>query len=176
MKSTGVIRRIDELGRIVIPKEIRRNLKIRDGENMEIFIETDSIVLKKYSRIEDSIEFAKKLCLILNNLTENGVIITDRDHVISAQGSLVEGLENEIISKELIAVIDNRETYFSPKEDTIMITKDKSLRGYFAVVPIVISTDSIGLVLIYNKENKITENKILAKFISNLITSQLDIN
>ena len=175
MKSTGVIRRIDELGRIVIPKEIRRNLKIRDGENMEIFIETDSIILKKYSKIEDSIEFAKRLCLILNNLTDNSIIITDRDHVISAKGNETEGLENEIISKELISVIDNRETYFSPKEDTIRITKDKSLTGYFAVVPIVISTDSIGLVLIYNKESIITENKTLARFISKLISSGLDI-
>ena len=176
LKSTGVIRRIDELGRIVIPKEIRRNLKIRDGENIEIFIENDSIILKKYSRIEDSIEYAKNLSFILNNLTNNEVIITDRDHIISACGSMVQNFENEVISKELMTIIDNRETYFTTHETTIDITNEKSLTGYFVIVPIVTSADSVGVVLIHNVENALSECKALARFVASLINSRIDIS
>ena len=176
MKSTGVIRRIDELGRIVIPKEIRKNLKIRDGENMEIFVEVDSIVLKKYSRIEDSIPLAKRISGLLDNLTNNFIIITDREQIISASGEQRGEFESVPINKELISFIDNRESFFSEKESTISISDDKALTGYFAITPIVTSADSIGLVLIYNTENNVTENKVLAKFIASLISANVDIS
>lgn len=175
MKSTGVIRRIDELGRIVIPKEIRRNLKIRDGENMEIFVDMDSIILKKYSKIEDSIDYAKRICKLLNGLTNNEIIITDRDHIIAAEGSNVENLVNELISQDMISVIDNRETYFSPKETSIEIIKESKMNGYFAIVPIITSADSIGLVIVYNKELILDDNKGLTKFIAGLMSAQVDI-
>ncbi len=176
MKSTGVIRRIDELGRIVIPKEIRRNLKIRDGENMEIFVDMDSIILKKYSKIEDSIEYANKICKLINGIANKDVIITDRDHVVAAEGKLIEPLVNELISKELTAVIDHRETFFSQKETTIEITKDCKLTGFFSIVPIITSADSIGLVIVYDSQNNIAENKLLTKFVAMLISSQVDIS
>ena len=175
LKSTGVIRRIDELGRIVIPKEIRRNLKIRDGENMEIFIETDSIILKKHSQIEDSINYAKKISALLDSLTSNSIIITDREKIVSVSGSDVQNLETELISKELITIIDNRENFFSADDTQINITMTKTLSGYFSIVPIVTSADSIGLVIIYSKEENNSDNKILTKFIAGLIGLQTDI-
>ena len=175
MKSTGVIRRIDELGRIVIPKEIRRNLKIRDGESMEIFIDMDSIILKKYSRIEDSTGYAKKLCTTLHNLTNNEIIITDRERIISAEGENLKNLENETLSKQLTNIIDNRETYFASNETTIDITATQKLKGFISIVSIIVSADSVGLVIINNKNNLVEETKTLAKFISNLISTQIDV-
>lgn len=85
MKSTGVIRRIDELGRIVIPKEIRRNLGIRDGENVEIFTESDSIILKKYNRMESINNLASILTEIIYNDFNYKIIITDHEQVISSK-------------------------------------------------------------------------------------------
>ena len=175
LKSTGVIRRIDELGRIVVPKEIRKNLKIRDGENLEIFIDMDSIILKKYSRIEDSVDYAKKVCKVLNNLTSNEILITDREKVISAVGINASNFENEFLSKYLISVIDNRETIFMSKEATIEIANSKMLTGYISIVPIIASADSIGLVIINSEAEPNDETKTLTKFIANLISYSIDV-
>ena len=86
MKSTGVVRRIDELGRIVIPKEIRRNLGIRDGENIEIFTENDSIILKKFYRMRASSDLASNLCELVYNSFNYKMIITDREKIIAYAG------------------------------------------------------------------------------------------
>ena len=86
MKSTGVVRRIDDLGRIVIPKEIRRNLKIRDGELMEIFVDMDSIILKKYSKLEDMLSITERITEKLADLSNLNIIVTDRDHILSCSG------------------------------------------------------------------------------------------
>ena len=82
MKSTGVIRRIDELGRIVIPKEIRRNLGIRDGENIEIFTDNDSIILKKYYRMSTNSELAQLLCTLVYDTFNYKIFITDREKAV----------------------------------------------------------------------------------------------
>ena len=84
MKSTGVTRKIDELGRIVIPKEIRKNLGIRDGESLEIFTENDSIILKKHFIMEKYEQLSKKLCESIYNIYKINVIITDREKVIAS--------------------------------------------------------------------------------------------
>ena len=175
LKSTGVIRRIDELGRIVIPKEIRRNLKIRDGENMEIFIDMDSIILKKHSRIENSVHYAKKLCNVLHNLTNNEIVITDRERIISAEGENLKNLENESLSKQMTNIIDNRETHFASKEITIDITNTQKLNGFISIVPIIVSADSIGLVIIKTQNNPTEETKTLTKLIASLISMQIDV-
>ena len=83
MKSTGVVRKIDELGRIVIPKEIRRTLGIRDGENLEIYIEEDKIILQKQMVIESVQDISKQLIAILNDIYDYNFLITDRDSVIT---------------------------------------------------------------------------------------------
>jgi len=176
LKSTGVIRRIDELGRIVIPKEIRRNLKIRDGENIEVFIDMDSIILKKHSRIENSIHYSKKLATIFQSLTNNEIIITDRERIISAQGESLKNLENDSLSKQMTTIIDNRETYFAAKESTIDITNTQKINGFISIVPIIVSTDSVGLVILKNQSSPNEETKTLAKFIANLISMQIDVN
>ena len=82
MKSTGITRRIDDLGRIVIPKEIRKNLKIKENEVLEIFINNDEIILKKFSPFNDSEKVLSDYIKVINDMTGNDVIITDRDKVI----------------------------------------------------------------------------------------------
>ena len=85
MKSTGIIRRIDELGRIVIPKEIRKNLRIKEGENLEIYIENDNIILKKYSLLKNLTDIAAIYVEVLNSLIKDNIVIIDSDTVIAAQ-------------------------------------------------------------------------------------------
>ena len=98
MKSTGVVRRIDELGRIVIPKEIRRNLGIRDGENIEIFTENDSIILKKYYRMSTSSDLASNLCELVYNNFNYKIMITDREKIIACAGFSAD-IKNHLLNK-----------------------------------------------------------------------------
>ena len=93
MKATGIVRRIDDLGRIVIPKEIRRTLRIRETDPLEIYTEkTGEIVLKKYSPVGEMVEFAKDYADSLASTTGQIVCITDREQIIAATGNLKKEL------------------------------------------------------------------------------------
>lgn len=175
MKSTGVVRRIDELGRIVVPKEIRRNLKIRDGENMEIFIENDLIILKKYSKMEDAITYSKKIIDVANKITDFNLLITDRDRIISSSSRLAN-LNGELITNELIELIDSRKTIISENQSIINITANYNYEGYFIVYPIIASADSIGLVIGLNTTKIDSSMILLIQFISSFISDQLEIS
>ena len=88
MKTTGIIRRIDDLGRLVIPKELRRSLRIKNGESLEIFVDGEDIVLKKYSPMESIEDAAIKYVDSFNKVIKHSVIVTDKDKVIAASGTL----------------------------------------------------------------------------------------
>ena len=176
LKSTGVIRRIDDLGRIVIPKEIRRNLLIRDGENIEIFVDIDSIILKKYSKLDDVVTNIEKLCMIINSVTNYNVIVTDRDHIISVCGQLFEDLKQHDISGELIEILDNRETIDNNSYEELLVTKKERRSGFFYITSIISSADSIGLIILNSDKPFETDVKVLGKIISKIICEQVDIN
>ena len=88
MKTTGIIRRIDDLGRIVVPKELRKTLRIKNGDSLEIFVDNEDIILKKYSPMESIEEAAAKYVESFNQVIKHSVIVTDKDRVIAASGSL----------------------------------------------------------------------------------------
>ena len=177
MKSTGVIRRIDELGRIVIPKEIRRNLKIRDGENMEIFIDLDTIILKKYSKLDDILTFSDKISKMINEITNYNIAITDREQIIASYGQEeFLDLKNKTISEDLINLIDNRNTISDKTIETLKLTENISLERYFLVLPLISSADCIGLVILNDKEPLTKQAELVAKIISFLICEQVDID
>ena len=173
MKSTGVIRKIDELGRIVLPKEIRRNLGIRDGENLEIFVENDSILLKKYSKMQDYNEVVKNLANIVNDTFDFKVIITDRDKVLF---SSVEEIEiNQEIGENLLYLIKERESVLKSSLSSYTF-KDNDLKGYFLIIPIISSIDCLGLVILYDANNQIPEYQSdVLKLVANIIISKIDI-
>jgi len=170
VKSTGVVRRIDELGRIVIPKEIRRNLGIRDGENIEIFIEDNGIILKKHSMLESLINITKLLGDLTLNIMQYKLIITDREKVVF---SFDKTYINKSISSLLIKLIDQRES-MQCDDKTVLNFGTEELCGYFSIVPIISSNDSVGLVILYNDKKlgieEINYNKLLATYIGEKLT------
>ena len=173
LKSTGVIRKIDELGRIVLPKEIRRNLGIRDGENLEIFVENDHILLKKYSKMQDYSEIVKNLASIVDNTYNFKIIITDRDKVLYSGINKINC--NQEIGEKLIKYIHNRESVSKSVLETYNF-KDIDLTGYFLVLPIISSIDCLGLILLYQETSPIPEYQFdLLKLLSNIIISKIDI-
>lgn len=164
MKSTGVTRKIDDLGRIVIPKEIRKNLGIRDGESLEIFTEEDSIILKKHSEIKKYEELSARLCELIESIFKVNIIITDRQKVIAT--SLDKSLINQDIDKDLIYLIDNREEYNGIKEIF-------NYKNYVTIVPIIASIDSLGLIILLNNDDKDLRN--IAKLMAKIFSDKLNI-
>ena len=158
MKATGIVRRIDDLGRVVIPKEIRRTLRIREGDPLEIFTDREGeIILKKYSPIGELSQFAGQYAESLAQNTGCLVCITDRDHVVAAAGSGRKDFDGKPVSKQLEAVIAERENFLARlgEPDYIKITLDDAAE-YTAqtVSTIICEGDAIGAVVLYSREEK----------------------
>lgn len=171
MKSTGVVRRIDELGRIVIPKEIRRNLGIRDGENMEIFTENDSINLKKYYRMATHSDLASNLCDLIYNNFNYKIIITDREKIIAHAG-ISSDLKGKLLNQEYLNILESRE--ITIKENTSEVIGEYTLNGNFVFIPIISLNDSIGLIIMYS-DTPIKDEIVIGKLIASIFSQKLDI-
>lgn len=169
MKQTGVTRKIDELGRIVIPKEIRKNLGIRDGETLEIFTSEDSIILKKYFEVRKYEDLSNKLCELIKNIYNIDLVITDREKVITSSNKDI--VENTRLNNKFLELIDNREMFISRDLSTINFGVDIS--GYFTVIPIIASSDSLGLVILISETT--IDYSSLGKFIAKIIADKIDI-
>lgn len=170
MKATGIVRRIDDLGRIVVPKEIRRTLRIREGDPLEIFTDREGeIILKKYSPIGELSQFAGQYAESLAQTTGHLVCITDRDHVIAAAGNGKREFDGKPISKLLENLIEERGSVLAEKgtKDFVKITvDDKEEFDGQAISTIICEGDAIGAVIIYGKDEKgkmtETEGKLTA--------------
>ena len=173
MKSTGVIRRIDELGRIVLPKEIRRNLGIRDGESLEIFVEDEQIVLKKYSKMKDYAETIHTICELVSTVYDVHLIVTDRDKVLYS--NFDANLVGSDLDLKLIDFIHNRESVLKNNLQAYHFNKEEK-KGYYFIQPIISSTDCLGLLLIYSDKIIPEENISLLKLMSTIIVSKVDIS
>lgn len=168
-KSTGVLRRIDDLGRIVIPKEIRKNLKIKNGDSMEIFVDDGAIVLKKFSLLKDLSDVAQKCSNSYYEVLNKNIIVTDRDTIIAAPGDLKRKYLNRDISNELNSLLNERKIITNNK-GKIQLAGSTIENYKYTLVPIVTSSDPIGSVLILsNEEISIMEEKsasFVAKFLA----------
>ena len=122
MKATGIVRRIDDLGRIVIPKEIRRTLHIRESDPLEIFTDREGqIILKKYSPIGEMTTFAKQYAESLAQVSGHTALIADRDQFIAIAGGY-KNLMNKSVSRQLEEKITNRETLIATRGDRNFIS------------------------------------------------------
>lgn len=160
MKATGIFRRIDELGRIVIPKEIRKNLHIREGDSIEIFItEKEEIILRKYSSLKNIKDFAQRFTDSIYSLLKNNILVTDKEYIIAASGECKkEYLENEI-SDELETFIHRRGNILEKHEKTIAFLKEKPIECTYVIEPIYVEGEVIGLFIIFSHETPVTETE-----------------
>lgn len=157
MKATGIVRRIDDLGRIVIPKEIRRTLRIRESDPMEIFTDREGeIVLKKYSPIGEMSAFAKQYAESLAQTSGRIALITDRDQFIATAGG-GKSLIGKRISKELEEKMEAREQVLSSGGDRNYIKLTEDGMEEFAqetISPIITEGDVIGSVILVDNDSK----------------------
>lgn len=171
MKATGIVRRIDDLGRVVIPKEIRRTLRIREGDPLEIFTDREGeIILKKYSPIGELTEFAGEYVESMYDTTRHIAIITDRDSVIAVSGSSKKDYTEKRLSPELEKVIENRELYITTAAGSkpIRITANEFNPDNYTcqvVAPILVHGDPIGAVMLLSKEKGAKMGEIEEKIV-----------
>jgi len=149
LKATGVVRRIDDLGRIVIPKEIRRTLRIKEGDPLEIFTDREGqVILKKYSPIGELSEFATGYAETLSKTTGHIACITDKDSVIAVSGGSKKEFLEQSLSSELEKVMENKEVYTSKENNEISLpitqndSKDRKYNSQ-VIYPIISDGDVI---------------------------------
>ena len=176
MKATGIIRRIDELGRIVIPKEIRKALRIKEGENLEIYVDgADNIILKKYSVIKKINDFAQDLSDAIYSLIKQNVIIADNDSILAVSGPMKKEYLHKNISSELESKIFRREEMIERHKKTISIVNSKLLECTYVISPIVIAGDAAGAILILGLDTPVSDIDFkIAKIGSNFLNSHLE--
>ncbi len=168
MKLAGIVRRIDELGRIVIPKEIRKTLHIKNGENLEIFVQNETIIIKKYSELGNLKELSDTLTKTVNQILKDNILITDTDKFISIEGNLKTKYLNKEISEIILKYINER-NLVTLKNQTINLTKENKETGNIIISPINSNGDAIGSIIFIT--NKIITEKTLNTI--NLITTIL---
>ena len=156
MKATGIVRRIDDLGRVVIPKEIRRTLRLREGTPLEIFTDREGeIILKKYSPMVELAAFATQYAESMAQSTGMLVCITDRDQVIAVSGGPKRDMLQKMISRQLEQVIHEREAVVAEKDTREFIpVAGEEMDGVVAevIVPIICEGDAIGAVALMSRE------------------------
>lgn len=173
MKSTGIIRRIDDLGRVVIPKEIRKNLNIKENDSLEIFIDGENIILKKYSNLSKVEKLFNKYINILNEITSNSVIITDREKVLATTKK-----EEKLIGKEISDYLDNilesRNKVLSNDNRGLEITKGNILEGNYYILPMIVNSDINGLIIIISNNEISDLSKVSLEIINKIIISSIE--
>ena len=157
MKATGIVRRIDDLGRVVIPKEIRRTLRIREGDPLEIFTASDGeVIFKKYSPIGEVSNTAKQYAEVLNRSTDLPVLIFDRDHVISCAGIPRKEVIDRRVSPELEEIMENRSNFTQKDSGHTLIPAEGIDRTASVAYPIIGSGDVLGAVVLLSSEDSKT--------------------
>lgn len=157
MKTTGVIRRIDELGRIVIPKEIRKNLRIKDGENIEILIDNDNVVLKKFSELDKVSEVSQILVEVMNLFLKKNVIIADNDVFTYVAGNIKDKIINKQISNQLIEYIKDRSIKTNNNNELVYLINEEAINCNYCLSTIIVNGDAIGLVMIVDEDEEISQ-------------------
>ena len=159
MKATGIVRRIDDLGRVVIPKEIRRTMKIREGEPLEIFTEAGgSVIFRKYSPAGEQSAIAGNLCEALYRTCARPVVICDRDSVVAAAGNLRRELEGRPISTDIDAAMQTRSLQRSKEGIPVTPVVPGAKAG--VVVPVIAGGDLCGCAALLGSDPPASEGDI----------------
>ena len=184
MKATGVVRRIDDLGRVVIPKEIRKTLRIKEGDPLEIFTDREGqVILKKYSPIGELSEFATGYAETLAKTKGHIACITDKDTIIAVSGGSKKEFLEQDVSQELEKLMEDKEVYTSKENSDMAMpitkndTNEKKNKSQI-VYPIISNGDTIGTVILMSKDSNTKMNEVekkVAQSAATFLASQMEI-
>lgn len=179
MKATGIVRRIDDLGRVVIPKEIRRTMRIREGDPLEIYTDKDGeVIFKKYSPMGELSEFAGSICETLSKTTGRIAAVSDRDAVIAVSGVSKRELLDKPNSAELERIMEERQVYQYAAGDSLIPAVEGVDKYALAVAaPIISEGDLMGCVmfLIHDGDRPLGETEYkLAQTVAGFLGKQME--
>lgn len=164
MQTAGIIRKIDELGRIVLPKELRKYLNINPGDDFQISIESEKIILEKYSRLQNIETELINLINCFSSVTKNDIYLIINNKIINK--------ENETITNEIQNLIQERKIFYKDTNQKLKISNNIISKNKIVINPIILNSDILGTVIITDNNNldnlisnsKIIENIIKMKF------------
>ncbi len=156
MKATGIVRRIDDLGRVVIPKEIRRTMRIREGDPLEIYTDSNGeVIFKKYSQIGELALFINQYTEVLNKSSGHPVIVCDKDHVIAAAGLPKREILERRVSSALEDIMENRNTYIYNADVTPLQPIEGVDKYCLVAMPIISAGDFTGSIMFVDNDTNI---------------------
>ena len=173
MKATGIVRRMDELGRVVIPKEIRKTLRIKEGDPLEIFTEKEQLLLQKYSPLSKLENFAESLADSLYGISGASALVCDTDVVLAAKGSAFKDACKKTVSDEIANVMNDRKVFVGNDDKKIKPYDGCAMLGGVIVAPIVFAGDVIGAVAVAGGNDRLSETVVeLVRFSADFIARQ----
>ena len=175
MKATGIIRRIDDLGRVVIPKEIRKNLRIKEGDNLEIFVENEEIILKKYSMMNKINDLAGELTDAIYTFMKHSIFITDTDQVVAGSGPLKKKYLNKNISEFITESIKRRDKMIENHFKELNFIEEENITCSYVMSTILVNGEAVGMILIISEDEKMGESEMqMASIVSSFMTKYLE--
>lgn len=182
MKNTGIVRRIDELGRIVIPKEIRKTLRLSEGTQMEIYTtEAGELVLKKFSLISEIKDYAESFCSSLALTTQQPVLVCDMDYILACSNISKKEYLHKQISTDIEKLIKERKSYILNVGENAttysIVLNDKFKYISQIIVPVVVNSDIVGAIIMFSTEvNALynTSDVKVVQTVANLFASILE--
>lgn len=185
MKATGIVRRIDDLGRVVIPKEIRRTLRIREGDPLEIFVDREGeVILKKYSPINELGNFAKEYADSLHEAIGHIACIADRDVIVAVSGAPKKEFLDKAVGPAIEKVMEERKTALIPKagehdacEGCLTADEEECKFTSEVIAPIIAEGDPIGAVILCSKEPNVRMGELelkLAETAAGFLAKQME--
>ena len=171
MESTNIVKKIDELGRIVLPKEIRKKLKLRTDDFLEIYVDNDLLCLKKYSKIKSLKSFAQQLTDVLYSYTQKEILIADKYNIIAYTGTDKKEYIGKEISDKLLESINRRDSIMQNHIKELQLINNEEIKCSYVMNTIISNSEYIGIVVMYSKEEILTEHdmnviKILSSFLN----------
>ena len=182
MKETGVVRKLDNLGRLVIPKEIRRCMRIKEGSSIEFgLLPSGEIVLCKYSLMAQVSDYAVDICEALADICDMSILIADREKVLAVSGINKKSAIGAKLSIEILDIMDSKNSYTASLDNGTTIVKlyedDKNTYCSQIIVPILIQGEVEGIIAICSSKAEIkvgSEHLLMLKFISKFLSKQME--
>lgn len=172
MTKTGIVRKIDDLGRIVIPKEIRNTLNVRNNDELEIFIEEDKIILKKYCRLMNFKDYAEYYAKLFERLSDKYIFICDMEKVIVSPNTFKD-IENKNISNNIYKLIIDRQKISG---NDLRITTSDVINKNYIFYPIVINVDAIGAIILFSDKEINDVDKYTINIIKALLQEKINVD
>ena len=179
MKTTGIVRRIDDLGRLVIPKELRKTLRIKEGDPLEIYASEDVLMLKKYSPVVTISSYAQIIADGIQTITEKPCLITDGDTVIYASGNNYKDIIGKNLTNEMEQVLRDRKSIILNKSDgakIIAVAENSQIDAENQIiVPMVAGGDCFGSIVLFDKDKSSRFSSVDVKLLqlgSSFLTAQ----